>query len=117
MIGEGIGLARDIFAEIRAKKQAAIETHNRVAAAQRAGTFSETLLASAQLYSFKAENLLREEAFWFVAIPILISSVFPNFMHQCVQNVTYAIPEKMLWVMGGMIGAIFGFGKIKDWFK
>ena len=71
-------------------------------------------LQYAQLLSFKGSNLLREESFWLVAIPIAASAIFPNFAHNCAQNVVYAIPEKMLWLMGSMIAAIFGLGKWSD---
>lgn len=117
MIGNTLGLARDFIALKKSKQNAELATHNRVTAQQLAGTLSDTVLAAAQLYSFKRANLLREEAFWMVAIPIVLSTMFPDFAHNCVQNVLYAIPEKMLWLMGAMILAIFGLGKIKDFFR
>lgn len=117
MIGDGIGLVRDIISLKKAKQNAAIATHNRVAAQQIAGTLSDTTVETAKLYSFKGENLLREEAFWIVFTPIAFAAFFPNFVHQCVQNVTYAVPDSLLKIMGYLIITIYGGVKLKDILK
>lgn len=113
MIGNAIGLVRDFVALKKAKQNAEIQTHNRIAAQQAAGTLSDTVIEAAQLYSFKGANLLREECFLMVAIPIVVSTFAPEFVRQCVHNVIYAIPQPMLWLMGGIIATAFGIKMAK----
>ena len=114
MIGDILSLTSGYFALKRAKQDAAIQAHKTLATQQLAGDVSQTAYSVAQLYSFKGENLLREESFWMVATPIVISCIYPEFVHKCVLNVQYAIPEAMLYMMATIILTIFGANRLKN---
>ena len=114
MIGDALSLVSGYFALKRAKQEAATQAHKTLATQQLAGEVSQTAYSVAQLYSFKSENLLREEAFWLIAMPIAVASIRPEFVHKCVLNVTYAIPSAMLYMMATIILTIFGANKLKS---